>query len=100
MERICELVRFRPYERGLALINSPVERLRRNAVKLRREKLLELGEYEFDKLARTSYHVLKHSRLRLVHCRGCALRKRRAVKLIAGMQLIKRMTALMYDAVH
>ena len=100
VQRIGKLIRLRADKAGHGLIGRAVEHFLAYARHLLRENLLHLGVKQGDKFTAAANHVFKQAGLAFVqrHCSPAG--KGRAYKLIAHVQLIQAMPALMRNAEH
>ena len=100
VQRIGKLIRLRADKAGHGLVGRAVEHFFAYALHLLREYLLHFGIKQGYKFAAAADHVLKQAGLAFVqrHCSPAG--KGRAYKLIAHVQLIKAMPALMRNAEH
>ena len=100
MQAVGKLVRLQAYEGGGGLVYHAVELIAGYAVKQRAEFLLYKGEDEAAELPASADYVLIEAGLALVHRHGRAAAEIRAGQLVAGMQLIQRVAALVYYGIQ
>ena len=80
-------------------IRDRVKHVRRYARKLLRKQFHELWVHKAEKRFAPADDVFKEAGLRFMYAHACARAERGAKQVVPRVQLVKRMTALMHDAV-